>query len=334
MSKLVERRCSCCGHIYKHEDYPSYISFCPKCMKDGFYEPYYTEDSIKPCQIFLGEDTIGEMTSVSEKSYIVTSDRFDIHERIDDSLNPYLEATDMLFYMLREPNKVVRLKEKLKRQFLRENPNIIDNDYLNLAFEQAIFEVMKRVYDKEMLKTQKSLEKTFFPGLTDKNKSLSYGSEKEHWKRELKKIEKFRYIEGKKYENLNGVFPENYKGLKNERDETKSNFESNKYNISIQNEHEIRTMDKLKICDVILKKRISSVHKISNSEFIELYMEYDDYYASLIDTVNSSETPVDKYLFLTFDLFNFEDKFSLEWIYSFCDYAVNDNLTDDVFDRA
>ena len=137
--------------------------------------------------------------------------------------------------------------------------------------------------------------------MTDKNKSLSYGSEKEHWKRELKKIEKFRYIEGKKYENLNGVFPENYKGLKNERDETKSNFESNKYNISIQNEHEIRTIDKLKICDVILKKRISSVHKISNSEFIELYMEYDDYYASLIDTVNSSETPVDKYLFLTWE---------------------------------
>ena len=49
---------------------------------------------------------------------IITSDRFDIHERIDDSLNPYLEATDMLFYMLREPNKVVRLKEKqrLKRK--------------------------------------------------------------------------------------------------------------------------------------------------------------------------------------------------------------------------
>ena len=240
----------------------------------------------------------------------------------------------MLCYMLREPNKVVRLKEKLKRQFLRENPNIIENDYLNLAFEQAIVEVMKRIYDKAMEQTQKSMEKTFFSGLTDKNKSSFYGSEKEHWKRELKIIERFRYLEGQKYEKLSGVFPDEFKGLKKERDDTKSNFESNKYNISIQNEHEIRTMDKFGICDAILKKRLSSNHKISNNEFIELYMEYDDYYASLIDSVKDTKVTTDEYLLAFFDLFNFEDKFSLEWIYSFSDYAVKNNLTDDVFDRA
>ena len=182
MAKLLERRCSCCGHIYKHEDSPSYISFCPKCMKDGFYETYYIEDGIKPCRIFLGEETIGEMTSVTDTSYIITSDRFDIHERIDDSLNPYLEATDMLFYMLREPNKVVRLKEK------------------------------------------------------------------QRLKRKLKKIESFRFVEGQKYGNLSGVFPEEYKRLKKERDETKSNFESNKYSISSQNAQEIKTLEKLSIC--------------------------------------------------------------------------------------
>ena len=88
--------------------------------------------------------------------------------------------------------------------------------------------------------------------MTDKNKSSFYGSEKEHWKRELKKFERFRYLEGQKYEKLSGVFPDEFKGLKKERDDTKSNFESNKYNISIQNEHEIRTMDKLGICDAIL----------------------------------------------------------------------------------
>ena len=191
MAKLLERRCNCCGHIYKHEDSPSYISFCHKCMKDGFYETYYIEDGIKPCRIFLGEETIGEMTSVTESSYIITSDIFDIHERIDDSLNPYLEATNMLCYMLREPNKVVRLKEKLKRQFLRENPNIIENDYLNLAFEQAIVEVMKRIYDRAMEQTQKSMEKTFFPGLTDKNKTSSYDKEKQRLKRKLKKSKVF-----------------------------------------------------------------------------------------------------------------------------------------------
>lgn len=162
MANLVERRCSCCGNVYKHEEYPSYISFCPKCKRDGFFEPYYTDDGIMPCRIFLGEETIGVMTSVTETSYIIISDKFDIHERIEASSNPYLEATDMLLYMIKEPNKVIRLKEKIKRRFLRENPEIRYNDYLNLIFEQAIIEVMKRVYDKEMEKMQKSMEKTFF----------------------------------------------------------------------------------------------------------------------------------------------------------------------------
>ena len=50
--------------------------------------------------------------------------------------------------------------------------------------------------------------------MTDKNKSSFYGSEKEHWKRELKKFERFRYLEGQKYEKLSGVFPDEFKGLK------------------------------------------------------------------------------------------------------------------------
>lgn len=334
MANLVERRCSYCGNVYKHEEYPSYISFCPKCKRDGFFEPYYTDDGIMPCRIFLGDETIGVMTSVTETSYIITSDRFDIHESIDDSLNPYLEATNMLCYMLREPNKVVRLKEKLKRQFLRENPNIIENDYLNLAFEQAIVEVMKRIYDKAMEQTQKSMEKTFFLGLTDKNKSAFYESEKGHWKRALKKIEKFHYVEGQKYENLSSFFPDGFKGLKNERDDTKSNFESNHYNISIQNAHEIRTFDELNICDAILKKRISSVKKVSNGKFEDLFKEYDDHYAALIDSGKDTNASEEEYLLVFFDLFNFEDKYSLEWVYSFSDYAVKNSLADDVFDRA
>ena len=89
-----------------------------------------------PCRIYLGEDIIGEVTSVTETSYIIISDKFDIHERIEASSNPYLEAMDMLLYMIKEPNKVMRLKEKLKRQFLRENQemHISDNDSLNTSY--------------------------------------------------------------------------------------------------------------------------------------------------------------------------------------------------------
>ena len=334
MANLVERRCSYCGNVYKHEEYPSYISFCPKCKRDGFFEPYYTDDGIMPCRIFLGDETIGVMTSVTETSYIITSDRFDIHERIDDSLNPYLEATNMLCYMLREPNKVVRLKEKLKRQFLWENPQYMDNDSMDLVFEQAIFEVIKRVYDKEMGKTERTLEKTFFGNVTDMNNNRTYESDKQKLKRDLKSIEKFRYAEGQKIEELSDVFPDELKCLKKETDELKSNFESNHYNISRQNSYEITIFDKLGICKKILNKQISSVKKVSNSKFKELYKEYDDHFKSIIKRASSSDISDDDYLFMLFDFFNFEDKFSLELVYSIADYAVKNDISDDVFDRA
>lgn len=334
MANLVERRCSCCGNTYKHEEAPSYISFCPNCKKDGFFEPYYTDNGIMPCLIFLGEETIGEMTSVSESSYIIISDKFDIHERIDDSFNPYLEAIDILCYMIIDPNKVTRLLEKIKRRFLRENPDINDNDCFNIVTVQAIVEVMKRIYDKEMRKNERTLEKTFFGNLIDRNNDQTYESEKQKLKRDLKNIEKFRYTEGQKLENLSGTFPEEFKSLKRESDKTKINFESNYYNISCQNAHEIKTLDKLAICKAILYNRISSVKKISVTKFEELYAEYDNYYADLIDNVSASGETADKYLSVMFDLFNFEDKFSLEWIYSFADFVVENNITDDVFDRA
>ena len=140
-----------------------------------------------PCRIFLGEETIGEMTSVSESSYIIISDKFDIHERIDDSFNPYLEAIDILCYMIIEPNKVTRLLEKIKRRFLRENPDINDNDCFNIVTVQAIVEVMKRIYDKEMRKNERTLEKTFFGNLIDRNNDQTYESEKQKKKRKKKK---------------------------------------------------------------------------------------------------------------------------------------------------
>lgn len=183
-------------------------------------------------------------------------------------------------------------------------------------------------------KNSKINGKGIFSGLTDKNKSYFYGGDKQRLKRRLNKIKQFRYAEGQKLENLSGVFPDELKKIKNECDDKKSNFESNHYNISIQNAHEIRTFDKLNICDAILKKRISSVKKVSNDKLEDLFKEYDDHYASLIDSVKDTEVTADKYLFVFFDLFNFEDKFSIEWIYSFADYAVKNSLTDDVFDRA
>ncbi len=145
MSEIIEHRCKCCGHIYKHNNDLSYIALCPNCKNDGFYLPYNTEVGIMPCRIFLGEEKIGKMISISKTCNKIVSDKFDICEYINDSPNPYLEAIDLMCYKL-EPNKLMRLKERLKRQYIRENTDISDNDNLNIVFVQAIVEVMKRVY--------------------------------------------------------------------------------------------------------------------------------------------------------------------------------------------
>ncbi len=230
-------------------------------------------------------------------------------------------------------NEVTKLKEERKAAFLQENPEWCDNRFLDIIFDQAIIEVMKQIYDSEMEQTERSLEKAFFPGVTDSNKDSTYDKEKEKTKRVLKKIEQYRYSEGEKLETFSGVFPERFKSLKKEVDKTKSNFESNHYNISSQNVLEIKTFYKLEICEKILKKQIGSQHKVSNTKFEEMYMEYDRHYFELIDTVTRKDVSENNYLSAFFDLFNFEDKFSLEWIYCFADYAVEHKVDEVTFDR-
>jgi len=230
-------------------------------------------------------------------------------------------------------NEVAELKEKRKAAFLQEKPEWSDNRFLDIIFNQAIIEAMKAIFDKEMEQTERSLEKAFFPGVTDSNKDSTYDNEKGKIKRTLKKIEQYRYSEGDKIEKLSGEFPQKFISLKKEVDKTKSNFESNHYNISRQNVLEIRTLAKLEICEKILKKQISSVKKVSNTKFEDLYMEYDKHYSELIDNVNKIDVSANNYLSAFFDLFNFEDKFSLEWIYSFADYAVEHKIDEETFDR-
>lgn len=231
-------------------------------------------------------------------------------------------------------NEVETLKERLKSDFLNENPSFASNPYLDIVFDQAIIETIKYIYDKRVSKTERSLEKVFFPGMTYDEMDCKYYRKKEKIKNSLRKIEQYRYSEGKKLEMLSGEFPEPFKSLKKEVDKTKSNYVTNHYNISYQNKCEIKTFNKLKICEKILKQQIASVKKVSNKKFKDLYMEYDKHYLELIDRVNKIDVSAENYLSAFFDLFNFEDKFSLEWIYSFADYAVKHNIDEKTFDRA
>lgn len=96
MENNVERRCRNCGNKYKYENVQSYILFCSRCKKFDYYEPYYTDDGIRPCRIYLGDEIIGEMTSDNDTTYRLVCGKFDVNERFHDSENPYLKAADIL----------------------------------------------------------------------------------------------------------------------------------------------------------------------------------------------------------------------------------------------
>lgn len=96
MENNTERRCRNCGNKYKYEKVQSYILFCPKCNDFDYFEPYYTENGIKPCRIYLGEETIGEMTLENDTTYNVVCEKYGVNKRFNDSENPYLKAIDII----------------------------------------------------------------------------------------------------------------------------------------------------------------------------------------------------------------------------------------------
>lgn len=240
-----------------------------------------------------------------------------------------------IIYNSDEVNQIELLKDKVKTVILNVITGLKDDVFLDLIMDQAIFECMKSTFDEEMKSTQKSMEKAFFPNLTDKNKTSSYDKTKQRIKRDLKVIEYYRNEDGQKLEQLSGIFPEELKRLKKSPDETRSNFNRrNQFNISDQAVLEVKNFEKFKIYKKILEKQITDVKKISNSNFEDYYKEYDEHYIGLIDSVSSDNVTPERYLSAVIDLFNIEDKLSLEWLYNFADYAVKNNITKEVFDRA
>lgn len=240
-----------------------------------------------------------------------------------------------IIYNLDMINHVELLKERVKYELLNVIIGLKDDVFLDLILDQAIFECMKSIFDEEMKETQKSMEKAFFLGMTDKDKNSSYDSTKQKIKRDLKIIEYYRNADGQKLEQLSGVFPEELKQLKKSPDETKSNFDQrNQFNISDQVVLEIKNFGQLKIYKKILERQIIDVKKVSNYKFEDYYKEYDDHYIELIDSVSSGDVTPEKYLSVVIDLFNIENKVSLEWLYSFADYAVKNKITNEVFERA
>lgn len=233
-----------------------------------------------------------------------------------------------------ESNSVENLKSEIKEFILQIMPQLKDDEFLDIAIIQAIFECMKSIYDEEMIETKKSMEKTFFGVQIDRDKANSYDNNKQKLKRQLKAIEYYRFAEGEKIEKLSGIFPEDLKCLKKSSDKSKSNFDqSNQYNISSQNKKEIECFMQLEIYKKILNKQIVKKN-CTNGDFEDYYKKYDDYFIQRINSVLFHDTSPEEYLSVVFDLFNFEDKVSLEWLYSFADYVVENKIPQEKYVRA
>ena len=234
-----------------------------------------------------------------------------------------------IMYNIENNNKVELLKKNIKSSFFQAHLGFRKYKYLDLVLNQAIFESMKYIYDNEMEEKQVSMEKAFFGDVELKDSAY----DKQKLKRKLNEINRFRNVE---WQNLNkyGVDIKELKSMKNSPDESKDNFDvNNRYKISDQNRIEINAYTKLKICSKITKKQIVDVKKVSHYEFEDLYNEYDKHFIGYIDSVLSLDSPADKYLSVIFDLFNFEDKYTLEWLYSFADLIVNNNLDNEIQER-
>ena len=107
-------------------------------------------------------------------------------------------------------NEVSELKEEQKSAFLHENPEWSDNSFLDIIFDQAIVEVMKQIYDNEMERTERSMEKAFFSGVKDATYYIPCENEKGRIKTILNIIGHYRYSEDKKLEKLSGMFPDSF----------------------------------------------------------------------------------------------------------------------------
>lgn len=233
-------------------------------------------------------------------------------------------------------NAIENLKKIIKEEMLHGNQSFQDEKLLDIVIDQGIFESMKKIFDNEMETTEKTLEQVLRKkGLSPEKDDYEYQRQKKKYLRLLNWDSYYRYKEGERYADLGGIMPEDFKTLK-KSDETNCqlNRESGIYHISDQAEKELDTLISLSnIYYSILEKRIVDTKKISNYTFEDNYNEYDNYFHKIIDEAKSSKLSDKEYLSAAFDLFNFEDKTSLEWLYRFANYVINNNISQYIYNR-
>ena len=242
----------------------------------------------------------------------------------------------MCFEASNNDNKVERLKEIIRESLFDDNKLLQEKEYTDIIINQCIFECMKEIFDNEMNATEKTLEQVLRKkGLSPEKDDYEYQRQKKKYLRLLKWDDYYRYKEGEHYVDLCGMMPKDYQTLK-KIDETNCllNKASGIYHISDQAEKELDAIIALSnIYESILEKRIVDTKKISNSTFEDYYNEYDNYFQKIIEETEKTNSSGKEYLSAIFDLFNFEDKILLEWLYRFADFVVNNNVSQYIYDR-
>lgn len=95
MLLVMERTCKFCGKIFKHGVSGNMIIFCPNCRKSAGSISDYGFGPIVPCDIYLGEKVIGNIS----EGYILQSKLFNLNMRLNGeykNLAVYQEAEEII----------------------------------------------------------------------------------------------------------------------------------------------------------------------------------------------------------------------------------------------
>lgn len=94
MGNFVERKCAHCGNKYKYEAAANFMAFCPRCKKSDASECEYGYGPITPCKIYLGGETIGEVSGDSKIGYGLSVPMLEICQKL--GRDPLTEAANIV----------------------------------------------------------------------------------------------------------------------------------------------------------------------------------------------------------------------------------------------
>lgn len=204
--------------------------------------------------------------------------------------------------------------------------NCIDENYVRFVFFEDYCPITVESFVEHMLlefckytfyeKSPKHPLRYYIPY------SSSDNSERMLYSRTLKYIQKFRDHNYSVIVDNGGDAQEYQKMTAKPMDTIDSRKEG--YELSEMDFFEATTIHDLTLVKSISENRIYSSKKVSNSTFIELFREYDDWVEKLIERSQKSDKDM---IFASIAFFTFEWKYNIEYYYNLSEYLIEQDIS-------